>query len=147
MLAKVTLACLLAAVPLAAQQEEHPKVPKDSVMVIVTGCLKGRVLRAADVRQTDASSGVEVRGRSFRLSGKKPLITEIKKDDGQRVEVTGLIKKSALREPGVKFLGGRVAIGGGTGGSATASSMPDPAENVLVLDMTDVQSLGGSCGG
>jgi len=29
---------------------------------------------------------------------------------------------------------------------AGADSMPDPAENVVVLDAATVQSLGGSCG-
>jgi hypothetical protein len=68
----------------------------------------------------------------------------VKENDARRVEVTGLIKKSALMEPGVKFKGGRVVIGGGTMASGT-SSVPDPSENVLVLDALSVQALGGSC--
>jgi hypothetical protein len=49
-------------------------------------------------------------------------------------------------EPGVKFRGGRVVVGGGTMASGS-NNLPDPAENVLVLDAWTVQSLGGSCGG
>ena len=60
------------------------------------------------------------------------------------VEISGLIKKSALIESGMKFKGGRVVIGGGS--PTSTSSMPDPAENVVVLDAATVQSLGGSCG-
>ena len=146
MVVRIALACLLAAVPLAAQQEERPKVPKDSLLVTITGCLKGRVLRAADVRQADTTSGVVIRNHSFRVAGKKDVMKAVKENDGQRVEVAGLIRKSSLMEPGVKFKGGRVVIGGGTMASGS-SNLPDPAENVLVLDAWSVQSLAGSCGG
>lgn len=144
MFARITVALVLAAVPLTAagQQEEHRKIPKDSVEVTVTGCLKGRVLSASDVRQTDVESGPRVRQNAFRLAGPKGLMKQVKENDGQRVEITGLIRKSALTEPGMKFKGGRVVIGGG---SATPGSIPDPAENTVVLDMSAVQLVGGSC--
>jgi hypothetical protein len=144
MVVNTALAFLIAASPFVLQQEERPKVPKDSLLVTVTGCLSGRVLKASDVRQEDTSSGPIVRGHSFRVAGKKEVMKIVKEDDGQRVEVTGLIRKSALMEPGVKFKGGRVVVGGGTMASGTGS-LPDPAENVLVLDAWTVQALGGSC--
>lgn len=144
MVARVALACLLAAVPLAAQQEGRPKVPKDSVLVTITGCLKGRVLRASDVRQEDTQSGPVIRNHSFRVAGKKDVMSVVKENDGHRVEAAGLIKKSSLMEPGVKFKGGRVVIGGGTMASGS-SNLPDPSESVLVLDAWTVQALGGSC--
>jgi hypothetical protein len=144
MVVRTALAFLVAASPLLLQQEERPKVPKDSVLVTVTGCLKGRVLKASDVRQADTTSGPIVRGHSFRIAGKKEVMQIVKEGDGQRVEISGLIRKSALMEPGVKFKGGRVVVGGGTMASGT-SSMPDPAENVLVMDAWSVQTLGGSC--
>ena len=144
MLVRTALALLLAAAPLAAQQEEKPKVPKDSIMAVVTGCLKGRVIRASDVRQTDTMSGYNIRSSSFRVAGKKDVMNQVKEYDGDRVELTGLIKKSALIEPGIKFKGGRVMIGGGTRDGST-SSMPDPAENVVVFDTLAITRLGGSC--
>lgn len=144
------LAILTATVSIAAQQdqqEERPKVPKDSVQVTVTGCLKGRVLSASDVRQVDTQSGPAIRQRAFRLAGKKNEMNEVKKNDGQRVEIMGLIKKSALVEPGMKFKGGRVVVGGGSMGSAGSTGRPpDPAENVTVMDVQTVQAVGGSCG-
>ena len=98
MVVKLALACLIAAAPLAvqAQQEDRPKVPKDSYLVTVVGCLKGRVLRAADVRQEDTTSGPTIRNHSFRLAGKKDVMTQVKENDEQRVEISGLIKKSAI---------------------------------------------------
>jgi hypothetical protein len=145
MLARIALAVLLAGTTLVAQQEEKPKVPKDSVMAVITGCLKGRVIRADDVRQTDASSGVEIRSHSFRVQGKKDVIALVKENDGRRVQMTGLIKKSALIEPGMRFKGGRVVVGGGASGGTGA--LPSPAENVTVIDAISVTAVGGSCGG
>jgi hypothetical protein len=149
MTSRLLLACVLAAVPVAAQQEqERPKIPSDSLEVTITGCLNKRVLVASDVRQTDVQSGPVVRNHAFRLQGKKDLIETVKKNNKQRVEVTGLIKKSALIEPGVRFKGGRVTVGGGTNGTAPGpSTAPNPSENVVVLDMSSIQLVGGSCEG
>lgn len=144
MVVRVALACLIAAAAPLVAQEERPKVPKDSVLVTVVGCLKGRVIKASDVRQEDVASGPIVRGHSFRLAGKKDVMQIVKEEDGHRVEISGLIRKSSLMEPGVKFKGGRVVIGGGTMSSGT-NSLPNPAENVVVLDAWSVQPLGGSC--
>jgi hypothetical protein len=148
MLARVALACLLAAVPLAARQESQgeklPKVPKDSILATVEGCLKGRVIRAYDVRQPDTTTGIAIRNKSFRVEGKKEVTALVKENNGMHVEITGLIKKSALIEPGVKFKGGRVVVGGGTG-TAGVAGPPDPAENVVVIDAVTLRSFGDSC--
>ena len=145
MLARIVCAALLAAVPLAVQQEqEQPKpVPKNSIRVVILGCVKGRVLRAADVRQADTTSGIEIRSRTFRLEGKKDVMKGVKDVDGERAELTGLIRKSSLIEPGAKFMGDRVRVGGSATGPG---ALPDPAENVTVLDVETVQGVGGSCG-
>ena len=75
------------------------------------GCLKGRVLKTLDERQTDVESGPYVGARSFHLASKKPVTDEIKRQQGHLVEVTGLVKRSSLDDKGIKV--GRVAIGGG----------------------------------
>ena len=124
----VLLAILTATLSIAAQQpdkqEERPKIPKDSLLVTVTGCLKGRVLSAADVRQTDTQSGPVIRQRAFRLAGKKDVMKDVKANDGHRVEISGLIEKSALMESGMKFKGGRVVVGGGFDGRRRIDGPP-----------------------
>lgn len=147
----VVLAAALA-VPIAAQQEqqqlpEHPKVPKDSVFILITGCLKGRVIHANDVRQDDTTTGPIVRGKTFRLAGKKPQMQAVKENDGNQVQVTGLVKKSDLGDNGVRMFGGRVAVGGGTNGTVPTTAVPDPAEGELVMDVQDVHPTGTTCGG
>ncbi len=126
----------------SGQEEGRRKVPKDSVEVTVQGCLKGRVLQVSDVRRTDTQSGPPVRQRSLRLAGKKDVMKGVKEHDGHFVELIGLIKKADLVEPGVRFKGGRVVIGGGSG---SPGAIPSPVENVAVLDVSSLTTVGGDC--
>jgi hypothetical protein len=139
------LAAMLVALSLAAPQEtpqEKPKVPKDSVELTVIGCLKGRVLRTVENRQVDVESSPYVGARSFHLASKKPVTEQIKKEQGHLVEVTGLVKRSSLDDKGVTV--GRVAMGGGSPVAGTRS-MPNPADNVIVMDVSSVRMRASSC--
>jgi hypothetical protein len=141
---------LLAALSMTTAQDtsqERPRVPKDSVELVVTGCLKGRVLAVSDVRQQDTQRGPIVRARSFRLAGKKDVMKDVKDHDGHLVDVTGLVRKSALIEPGVK-VGKGIVIGGGQPVAGGAGTRPaPPVESVPVLDVESVRQRASSCGG
>ena len=148
----IILALVVALSGLVAQQEggaqeskqEH-KVPKDSVFLMVSGCLKGRVLAVSDVRQEDTQVGPIVKARSFRLAGKKELMNDVKEYDGHLVDVTGLVKKSSLVEPGVK-VGKGVTISGGPPVAGTPGRPPAPSEYIPVMDIDSVRSRATSCG-
>jgi hypothetical protein len=127
-------------------KQEHPKVPKDSIMLVVTGCLKGRVLAVSDVRQEDTQAGPIVKSKSFRISGKKEVMKDVKDNDGRLVDVTGIVKKSSLIEPGVK-VGNRVRIGGGPPVAGSGGTTPIPTEYIPVLDAESVRARATSCGG
>jgi hypothetical protein len=130
---------------LAPQEgQEPPKVPKDSMRVVLTGCVKGRMLAVDDARRTDTESGYPIKARSFRLAGKKDVMDEVKKQDKRVVEVEGLVKQSALQEPGVK-VGKGITISGGSPTAGTGRP-PAPTENVPVIDIYRVQARGTSCG-
>jgi hypothetical protein len=142
-----TAALVLALALSAAAQEtpqEKPKVPKDSVLLVVTGCLKGRVLAVSDVRQEDTQAGPIVRAKSFRLAGKKEVMEDVKSNDKHLVEVTGIVRKAALMEPGVK-IGKRITIGGGSPTAGTGGR-PEPSEYLPVMDVTTIQARSVSCG-
>lgn len=145
----MTLA-LIAVLSLTTAQdkpEERPRVPRDSVELVVTGCLKGRVLAVSDVRQVDTQSGPIVRARSFRLAGKKDIMKDVKDHDGHMVDVTGLVRKSALMEPGVK-VGKGIVIGGGQPVAGSGGRpVPTPSEIVPVLDVASVRQRASSCSG
>lgn len=139
------LAALLVALALLLPQEapqEKPKVPKDSVELTVIGCLKGRVLKTVENRQTDVESGPYVGVRSFHLASKKKVTDDIKRLQNNLVEVTGLVKRSSLDDKGVSS--GRVAIGGGSPVAGTRS-IPSPADNVTVMDVSSVRLRSSSC--
>jgi len=139
------LVVALGAIGLAAPQEvpqEKPKVPKDSVELTVIGCLKGRVLRTVENRQVDVESGPYVGARSFHLASKKPVTEQLKKEQGHLVEVTGLVKRSSLDDKGVSA--GRVTMGGGPPVAGTRS-IPNPADNVIVMDVSSVRMRASSC--
>ena len=142
----MTLAFLLAL--MASPQEnkqEKPRVPKDSIELVVTGCLKGRVLAVSDVRQEDTQSGPIVKARSFRVAGKKDIMKDIKEHDGHLVDVTGIVKKSSLVEPGIK-VGKGVTIGGGPPVAGSGGHTPLPTEYIPVLDVESVRMRASSCG-
>jgi hypothetical protein len=142
-----TIALMMALALTAAQDnaQEKPRVPKDSLMLVVTGCLKGRVLAVSDVRQEDTQSGPIVRAKSFRVAAKGEVMDDIKSHDRHLVEVTGLVKKSALIEPGMK-IGKRITIGGGSPTAGTGGR-PAPPEGLPVLDVWSVRARAVECGG
>jgi hypothetical protein len=141
---KWLLALPLVSIAVQAAPQERPKVPKDSVEVVVIGCLTGRALKTSDVKFVDTSSGPDVGSRTFRVAAKGDVMKEIKKENGHLVEVTGIVKRSALDDTGVK-LGSRVEISGGS--PVSRPGMPSPADNIPVMDVSSVRPRAGSCGG
>jgi hypothetical protein len=143
----MTTAVLMVTLALTGAAQEVPqeiKVPKDSVLLVVTGCLKGRVLAVSDVRQEDVQTGPIVRAKTFRLAAKKDVMEDIKSNDRQLVEATGLVKKSALMETGYK-IGKGITIGGGTPTAGTGGR-PAPSEYLPVMDVTSIRARNVSCG-
>ena len=143
----ITLALAIALSVLTPQegQKERPRVPKDSVEVFVSGCLKGRVLAVSSARSEDTQTGPIVRAKTFRLQAKKDVMETIKEEDGHFVDVIGIVRKSALIEPGLK-VGKGIVIGGGAP-VAGSGGRPSPAEYVPVMDVESVRRLSTSCSG
>ena len=136
----VTLPVIAALVPAAGQ--ERPRIPSDSVEVVVIGCLTGRALRTSDVKYVDTQSGPDVRSRTFRVAAKRDVMKEIEKENGRLVEVTGIVKRSALDDTGVR-VGGRVEIGGGS--PVSRSGIPSVSDSVPVMDVSSVRARASSC--
>jgi hypothetical protein len=148
----ITLALIVALTIAAPQQQEEqkdkPRVPKDSVELFVTGCLKGRVLAVSSVRSEDTQSGPIVRARTFRLQAKKEVMEDIKREDGHLVDVTGLVRKYALVEPGMKIGKGITITGGPPVAGSGSGSRPAPStEYVPVMDVSGVRLRASSCSG
>ena len=145
----MTTILLFAMIGLGAAQEtprDRPKVPKDSIELSITGCLSGRVLAVSDVRRPDTESGPPVRAKSFRLAAKGDLMDDIKREDHHLVDVTGVVRKTALIEPGVK-IGRRITVGGGNPVAGSTGARPAPPEPIPVMDVWSVRLRSSSCGG
>src|SRR6187549_713285 len=81
------------AVGAAAQQPQQEKpVPKDSIRITIPGCSKGTVFTVMESPEHESRSSVAP-GRRFRLAGKKDVLADVKKAEGQMIEITGLIRK------------------------------------------------------
>jgi hypothetical protein len=142
------IAAFVIALALTGAVQETPqekKVPKDSVMLVVTGCLKGRVLAVSEARQEDTQAGPIVHAKSFRLQAKGDVMDDIKKDDKHLVEATGLVRKAALIEPGVK-IGKHVTMGGGPPTAGTGGR-PAPSDYLPVMDVSSIRVRNVSCAG
>jgi hypothetical protein len=136
------LAVAVLSAGLTAQQAS--KVPKDSVELVVTGCLKGRFLTTTRTPRDVDGDELDVPVDRFQVSGKKPILNEVKKHDREEVEIVGLVRKSDLREPGIRVPGGRVIISPGRGGDRHNPPTP-PAQRVALLQATAVRPLDKPC--
>ena len=142
----VTLWLLLSA--LAIQSPESKAIPKDSVEVEARGCVKGRVFTALSSPDDEgARRGPEVGGRQFRLTGKRDVLDAVKKYNGQRVEVVGIVRKSALSDDGVgmKIGGTRVVIGAQGGDPSQRMNQRMATPGVAVMDLVAIRSLDQRC--
>ena len=126
----------------AAASQDPPD--KNSIEIVVRGCLKGKELTADEISGSDALAN-EV-GMLFRLAAKGQVNDQIKQQNGHRVEVTGLVKKTALAEPGLKLGGGRVVIGGTPMSSdPTKNPARNPQRRIVPMDVTMVEMLAETC--
>ena len=140
----VLLVAWLAATTL---QEQEKKIPSDSVEVSSRGCIKGRVFAAAERTPEDEGTrvGPDIGGKSFRLAGPREAMDQVKKHDGQWVEMLGIIKKADLADymVGTRVGGAKVVIGMPRT-DPTRTPLPQ-APSVPVMDVTAVRYLGDTC--
>ena len=80
----------------------------------------------------------------IRLEGPKKLLQEIKARETSMVEITGVMKQSDMKQPGIGLAGGRVRVTpvmpSGRGPSAGPAGIPTP-----VLDIESWRLLNSSC--
>ena len=140
---RITALVLATALAGAVAAAQEPKaVPKDSVRVFVPGCSKGRVFTAGR-RTEDQTGGAAVpEGTHLRMNAPKAMMAEIKGHEGSRIEITGLVKKGQVAQPGIPIGGGvRVMPGGMSGGGMS----PSPGGYMLNIDVEGWRRVAGDC--
>lgn len=110
----------------------------------ISGCARGRVFTVDRNPEHELGSTVLEYGTRARLQGPKKLLDEIKARERSMVEITGLIKLSETRQPGVGLAGGRVRIAPaaplGRGGVPA-----DPGPQPPIIDVESWRLLNASC--
>ena len=117
-------------------------MPKDSTRLSISGCARGRVFTVGRDPDHESSFVMEL-GRKVRLQGDKKVLADIKAHEGSMVEITGLIKQSDIRQPGVGLAGGRVRITPVMPNGRT--STPGPGPSPPILDVESYRPLNASC--
>jgi hypothetical protein len=140
---KITIfvvAALMSSGALGAQEQKP--VPKDSVRVFVPGCSKGMIFTAG--RRTEDSPGSAVpEGMHLRMSGPKQMIAEIKRQEGSRIEITGLMRKGQFGPDGVGIGGGvRITPGPSPSGGGL---LPSPGAGQIMIDVEGWRRVPGDC--
>jgi hypothetical protein len=125
-----------------AAQETKP-VPKDSVRVFVPGCSKGALFTAGRRTEDQPGGSAVPEGTRLRMNGPKKLISEVKAQEGTRIEITGLIKRGQYEQSGIR-LGPGVRISGGPTGS-TGGLGPSPVVEQIVIDVEGWRKVVGDC--
>jgi hypothetical protein len=117
--AAVCLALASAAAGQDKEKKDSSDLPKKGDVVALKGCFRGGALEATDVGR-DEEGFTPLLGTTFRLTGKKDVLKEMKeKHDGQLVEVRGTLKSDLQPQVGYGTSVGkmRITIGGPTGGA------------------------------
>jgi hypothetical protein len=142
-------ACVSLGATMFAQDTQEKPVKAGETRLVVTGCLKGRVFLAVrdEEKPTEVVTGPDVVGRSFRLSGPKDVMAEVKKQNGRFVEVVGIVRTVDLaRRPGVTMGNTRVTVGLAPGTDpARRNVAQDPVTNVVIMDVSSVQMISTAC--
>ena len=136
-----TTACVIAGSLVFAQTEKP--VPKDSQRLSIAGCAYDRLF-IVDVNPEHEMPRTDMPpGRRLRLNGPKKLMEEIKARKGSMIEVTGLVKKSDLTEPGINIGRGiRIAPASPIGGPGVGR---DPGMDHTSIDLESWRLLNASC--
>lgn len=129
---------------LAAQERE---IPKDSELVTIQGCARGRSFTVGERREDQPGTLAIAEGRRFRLNGPKKLLDEIRAHQRTTVEVTGLVRKSDLAPPqGIAVLGGRLRIGGArVPQDPVTNPQRNPSYTQTTIDVRSWRTLSGDC--
>ncbi|MEQ1759777.1 MAG: hypothetical protein ABL986_15785 [Vicinamibacterales bacterium] len=117
-------------------EQERP-VPSDSTRVTVTGCARKSVFIVRWREDHEPTSREIADGRRFRLTGRKDVLSDVRKREGSMVELTGLVRKNAVAPPQGISIGGRVRVGIGS----PQAPLSDPARNPdMYQPIFDVES-------
>ena len=148
----MAIALLLAAVLLAPagpldvqDQSSATKPPRKGDRIVVRGCVNGPLLEGIDI--SDANSPLLPPGLTFRLSGDKKLLKQLRtEEDRRKVEITGVLKSDLPNDTSaLKGRVGKTRIAVGVGAPDTMHQQAPPHRPVI--EVKSFEPLAIACGG
>ena len=142
------MSALLVLLAVLAIQEKPPtKTPSKGDAIVVRGCLSGTALESSETRIVDRKNSEYSSAVTYRLTGDKDLLKQMRKDfDGMIVEVTGRLKSNLPTDDGrhVGQIGKtRITVGVRT----PQSQSPHDPPYRPVLEVKSYEGLGSICKG
>lgn len=132
---KTMVVVLLCALPIAVQ-EKRPPLPKRGDTVVVKGCLDGAKIESNSVKVRDGDG--EFKGlATYRLTGDKKVIEELKKTHDGHADVLTAVLKSELPRDEHRSIG-NTRITMGLPRMETNAPPPVPVLEVKSFEHTDV---------
>src|SRR5690349_9169955 len=134
------LALVIAPVAGASWQGKDKEIKKGDA-VTVRGCLTGSALEATDIERKDGATAIAA-GRTFRLTGDKKLLKQLRDEHaGKVVSVEGVLKSDLRTDAAGQTANvGRVRVG--IGAQSSQPGRPD-SESQRSLPVLDVKSFEG----
>ena len=146
--AVITLCCAVA-IAAAVQNKDRKDptgLPKKGDAVVLKGCLRGGALEATDVGAEEESAPL-LSGMTFRLTGKKDVLKDLKKDhDGRIVEIHGKLKSDLQPQAGYGTNVGRVRVTVGAPSAGAGGPDMEAQRSLPVVEVAKFDGLGSACG-
>jgi hypothetical protein len=142
----VVLAVLLSSSGVAAQDKPAPAPSKKGDVIAIYGCLRGSSLEATDVGAASEDVSPLTAGLTFRLTGDKALLKEMKeKHEKKLVEVRGVLKSNLEQPTGPEAKVGRMRITIGSPSTGSVSAADEARRAVPVVEVKSYQGNGTAC--
>jgi hypothetical protein len=144
----LTIALLLPVAGVVAQDKAPSNTPpsKKGDAITISGCLRGSALEATDVGGSEDASAV-TQGMTFRLTGDKALLKEMKeKYDKKVVEVRGVLKSDLLPTSWAERTVGKTRISIGTPSTGSATADQETRRPVPQVEVKSYEGRDVSCG-
>lgn len=144
----LAIAVLLSAAGVVAQEKAPSDLPpsKKGDAIAIYGCLRGSALEATDVGAGEDVSPV-TQGITFRLTGDKALLKEMKeKHDKKVVEVRGVLKSDLMPSSWRERTVGNTRISIGTPSTGSASANEETKRSVPQVEVKSYEGRDISCG-
>jgi hypothetical protein len=131
----------------SAQKERDPaKGVKKGDTISVRGCLTGTALEATDLANLD-TTGALASGLTFRLTGDKALVKQLRdKHDGKVVDVEGVLKSDLVQDGVTSRKVGKMRITIGSPAATPGRPAAEAQRSLPVLELKSFEGSTTSCG-